>query len=77
MIVGIYGLQNVAIHSNNINILVQMHSNYVKDELRKTNEAKRGLMKPPVPKSLNILYFILTFTSEIFIYSLKFKKLWM
>lgn len=26
MIVGIYGLQNVAIHSNNINILVQMHS---------------------------------------------------
>ena len=42
-----------------------------------TNEAKRGLMKPPVPKALNILYFILTFTSEIFIYSLKFKKLWM
>ncbi len=42
-----------------------------------TNEAKRGLMKPPVPKSLNILYFILTFTSEIFIYSLKFKTLWM
>lgn len=42
-----------------------------------TNEAKRGLIKPPVPKSLNILYFILTFTSEIFIYSLKFKTLWM
>lgn len=43
----------------------------------RTNEAKRGLMKPPIPKSLNILYFILTFTSEIFIYSLKFKTLWM
>ena len=43
----------------------------------KTNEAKRGLMKPPVPKSLNILYFILTFTSDFFIYSLKFKTLWM
>ncbi|CAK7018282.1 MAG: hypothetical protein PARBA_00759 [Parabacteroides sp.] len=42
-----------------------------------TNKDKRGLMKPPVPKSLNILYFILTFTSEIFIYSLKFKTLWM
>lgn len=43
----------------------------------RTNKDKRGLMKPPVPKSLNILYFILTFTSENFIYSLKFKKLWM
>ena len=45
--------------------------------LIRTNEAKRGLMKPPVPKSLNILYFIRTFTSKNFIYSLKFKKLWM
>lgn len=42
-----------------------------------TNKAIRGLMKPPVPKSLNILYFIRTFTSDNFIYSLKFKKLWM
>lgn len=42
-----------------------------------TNEAKRGLMRTPVSKSLNILYFILTFTSEIFYYSLNFKKLWM
>ena len=30
----------------------------------RTNEAKRGLMRTPVSKSLNILYFILTFTSE-------------
>ena len=44
---------------------------------QRTNEAKRGLMEPPVPKSLNILYFIRTFTSDNFIYSLKFKKLWM
>ena len=43
----------------------------------RTNKAKRGLIRTPVSKSLNILYFILTFTSENFIYSLKFKKLWM
>ncbi|EEO54107.1 hypothetical protein BSCG_01032 [Bacteroides sp. 2_2_4] len=42
-----------------------------------TNEAKQGQMKPPIPKSLNILYFILTFTSENYIYSLIFKTLWM
>lgn len=29
-----------------------------------TNKDKQGLMKPPIPKALNILYFILTFTSE-------------
>jgi hypothetical protein len=51
-----------------------LYINQVLTNLVKTNEAKRGLMKPPIPKSLNILYFILTFTSEIFIYSLKFKK---
>ena len=49
----------------------------LKDKVEVTNEAKRRLMRTPVPKSLNILYFILTFTSEIFIYSLKFKTLWM
>ena len=32
--------------------------------ISKTNEAKQGLMRTPVSKSLNILYFILTFTSE-------------
>ena len=42
-----------------------------------TNKDIRGLMKPSVAKSLNILYFIRTFTSDNFIYSLKFKKLWM
>lgn len=43
----------------------------------RTNEAKRGIMRTPVSKSLNILYFIPTFTSEMIYYSLKFKKLWM
>lgn len=31
----------------------------------RSNKVKRGLMKPPIHKSLNILYFILTFTFEI------------
>lgn len=30
----------------------------------RTNKAKRGLIRTPVSKSLNILYFIPTFTSE-------------
>ena len=46
----------------------------LKDKVEVTNEAKRRPMRTPVPKSLNILYFIPTFTSEMIYYSLKFKS---